>query len=110
MRLLLQSFTEVLFRFIAVGAKRSERRCRRWWRCQRHLAAGEARRYAGNPVVGGDVRQGPHGRALAVHAALRRDRIVQGPVRGPEVRVRAAVHRQNVLHVPHSIRAVRYQA
>lgn len=74
------------------------------------MAAGTARGHAGDPVAGGDVRQGPHGRALAVHAAVRGHRVVQGPVRGPAVRVRAAVHRQDVLHVSHSVRALRHQA
>lgn len=74
------------------------------------MAAGTAGRHAGDPVAGGDVRQGSHGRASAVHATVRRDRFVQGPVRGPAVRVRAAVHRQDVLHVPHSVRPVRHQA
>lgn len=74
------------------------------------MAAGTAGRDAGNPVAGSDVRQGPHGRASAVHAAVRGHRVVQGPVRGPAVRVRAAVHRQDVLHVPHSVRPVRHQA
>jgi len=45
------------------------------------LAAGTARRHAGDPVAGGDVWQGPHGRAFAVHASVRRHRVVQGPVR-----------------------------
>lgn len=92
----------------AAGADGGQRWRRRWPR--RHLAAGTAGRHAGDPVAGGDVRQGPHGRAPAVHAAVRGHRVVQGPVRGPAVRVRAAVHRQDVLHVPHSVRAVRHQA
>lgn len=94
-------------RFVAVGAGHDGRGQRR---SQRHLATGTARRHAGNSVAGGDVRQGPHGRASAVHAAVRGHRVFQGPVRGPAVRVRAAVLRQNVLHVPHSVRAVRHQA
>lgn len=91
----------------AVGAECGERRRRR---SQRYLATGTARRHAGNPVAGGDVRQRPHGRALAVHATVRRHRLVQRAIRGSEVRVRATVHRQNVLHVPHSVRTVRHQA
>lgn len=74
------------------------------------MAARTARRDAGDPIAGGDVRQRPHGRTLAVHATIRRHRFVQGTVRGPAVRVRAAVHRQDVLHVSHCIRALRHQA
>lgn len=96
------------FVFSAVGTERDGRW--QWRRRRRHLATGTARRHAGDPIAGSDVRQGSHGRASAVHATVRGYRVVEGPVRGPAVRVRAAVHRQDVLHVPHSVRAVRHQA
>lgn len=56
------------------------------------------------------MRQRPYGRAPSVHATVRGHRVVEGPVRGPALRVRPAVHRQDVLHVPHCVRAVRDQA
>lgn len=74
------------------------------------MAARTAGRHAGDPIAGGDVRQRPHGRAPAVHATIRGHRVVQGTVRGPAVRVRAAVHGQDVLHVPYCVRPVRHQA
>ncbi|KAJ4438021.1 hypothetical protein ANN_13960 [Periplaneta americana] len=63
---------------------------------RRHLASGASRGNAGNSVFGGNVRQGSHGRPSLFHASVRRNRLFQRTICRPALRLRAAVHRQDV--------------